>query len=304
MKKVFFTLFITANIVLVINCGSKKEDNPNPTTNTNTTTPVVMVDPITVNSCGINPTIEDLAKENWTNIWKEDFDTNLKDWKKWIGGAFNGEYQYYNGETNTTVKDGMLTITPKREFITGLENPFSNVQKSFNFTSARIESGMKFSPNGVNYKSLRISARVKTPAGIGMWPAFWVYGDAWPTNGEIDILEQDGGKPKEYSSTYHYGTSVNADQWIPSEVSSYKSDTDITTCWHIFECIWEKDRIAYLFDGKEYFQNTGRNVPAMFDKLQNIAINLAVGGNYVGNPPPESIQLNPMYVDWVRVFAK
>jgi beta-glucanase (GH16 family) len=288
---------------LLYNCGKKKDEPtpivvvPNPYVE-----PVVV--PFTVTSCGSNQTVEEVAKENWVKIYADEFDENLNNWKKWIGGAYNNEYQYYNGENNTIVKDGMLTITPKLEFVTGAEFPGSNNQKQFNFTSARIESGLKFSPNGPNYTSLRIVSRIKTPPGVGMWPAFWVYGDAWPTNGEIDILEQNGAKPKEFSSTYHYGTTVNKDEWIQSELGLFKSDTDITNCWHVYECIWEKDKIAYLFDGKEYFANTGRNVPKMYDKLQNITFNLAVGGNYVGNPAPGDIKLNPMYVDWVRVYSK
>jgi beta-glucanase (GH16 family) len=266
--------------------------------------PILVVDTFTANSCGNNQTTDEITKDGWVKIWGDEFDNNLNEWKKWIGGAFNGEYQYYNSEKNLILKDGILKITPRLESITGAENPFTTNQKNFNYTSGRIESGYKFSPNGVNYSSLRIIARIKTPTGIGMWPAFWAYGDAWPTNGEIDILEQNGANPKEFSSTYHYGDIVNQDQWIPGEVGYFKSDTDLTTCWHVYECIWEKDKLTYIFDGKEYFANTGRNVPKMFNKMQNIVLNLAVGGNFVGNPSPSNIKLNPMYVDWVRVYSK
>lgn len=27
------------------------------------------------------------------------------------------------------------------------------------------------------------------PDGCGTWPAFWMVGPSWPTNGEIDIIE-------------------------------------------------------------------------------------------------------------------
>jgi len=27
------------------------------------------------------------------------------------------------------------------------------------------------------------------PTGCGTWPAYWMCGDHWPHNGEIDILE-------------------------------------------------------------------------------------------------------------------
>jgi beta-glucanase (GH16 family) len=290
-------------LLIILACGAKKEE-PTPVVVPPVTNPPVVEEEFNAKSCGLDQMEADVTKDGWTMIFKEEFGENLKDWKIWTGGAFNNEYQYYNYDKNLSLKDGVLKITPKREFITGAENPFSTNQKSFNFTSGRIESGNKFSPKGVNYNSLRIVSRVKTPPGTGMWPAFWLYGDAWPTNGEIDILEQDGAKPTEFSSTYHYGTTVNADQWNAIDLGFYKSNDNLTRCWHLFECVWEKEKITYYFDGKEYFVNKGRNVPAMWDKMQNIVFNLAVGGNFVGNPPPANIQLNPMYVDWVRVFSK
>ncbi len=297
--------YLLASVLLIVTCSSKYE-NPN-TLNTSTATNMATAaigDPFSVNSCGENQTLEVVTKDGWEQIWKEEFDENLNQWKKWKGGAFNNEYQFYNEDKNLDVKNGMLSITPKREFIYGLENPFSNNQKSFNFTSGRIESGIKFSPKGVNYNALRMIARIKTPAGVGMWPAFWAYGDAWPTNGELDIFEQNGGIPNEYSSTYHYGKSVNNDEWIQADLGIYRTSDDLTKCWHVIECIWEKEKITYIIDGKEYFKNTGRNVPNLWDKLENIVFNLAIGGNYVENPPPGNIQLNPMFVDWVRVYSK
>jgi hypothetical protein len=163
-----FTIF--GGIVFNITACKPKKDN----------TPIVIVvpdkpkveepviDPFKTTSCGENQTMDDLTKLGWTNIWKDEFDTDLNNWKKWIGGAFNSEYQYYNGERNITLYEGIMKITPKMEPIRGVENPFSTTEKNFNFTSARIESGMKFKPNGPNYTSLRFSARIRAATGVGM----------------------------------------------------------------------------------------------------------------------------------------
>ena len=44
------------------------------------------------------------------------------------------------------------------------------------------------------------AAKIRVPYGKGMWPAWWLVGNAWlkyqlywPTVGEIDILEMVGG---------------------------------------------------------------------------------------------------------------
>ncbi|GAA6034149.1 hypothetical protein JCM8097_000720, partial [Rhodosporidiobolus ruineniae] len=41
----------------------------------------------------------------------------------------------------------------------------------------------------VNPGSLVIADFAHVPEGCGTWPAFWLYSDPWPTNGEIDVLE-------------------------------------------------------------------------------------------------------------------
>ena len=33
------------------------------------------------------------------------------------------------------------------------------------------------------------------PTGPGTWPSFWMYGDDWPNNGELDVLEGIDGLP-------------------------------------------------------------------------------------------------------------
>ncbi|MFN5885870.1 MAG: glycoside hydrolase family 16 protein, partial [Bacteroidota bacterium] len=60
------------------------------------------------------------------------------------------------------------------------------------YTSARIKTQGLF-----EQQYGRIEARIKTPTGSGIWPAFWMLGSnidsvSWPQCGEIDIMEQKG----------------------------------------------------------------------------------------------------------------
>ena len=53
-------------------------------------------------------------------------------------------------------------------------------------------------------------------------------------------------------------------------------------------------------------EDPGQYVDDMFGKTQNIALNLAVGGDYFKNPNlpnPDDIVTGSMYVDWVKVFT-
>ena len=54
----------------------------------------------------------------------------------------------------------------------------------------------------------RVEARIKLPAGQGLWPAFWMLGHTsplvrWPDCGELDIMENKGSQFSTTSSAVH-----------------------------------------------------------------------------------------------------
>lgn len=137
------------------------------------------------------------AQQCPTLIWNDEFDGTELDETKWtpqigdgcdlgICGWGNAESQYYR-RRNIQVSNGALKIKAQREDFRG---------KSF--TSARIRS------LGLGDISLaqpvRVEARVKVPAGQGLWSAVWMLPSAppltsWPRYGEIDFLEFIGREP-------------------------------------------------------------------------------------------------------------
>ena len=108
-----------------------------------------------------------------TLVWEEDFsgtDLNLADWNYETGasGWGNNESQYYRGgNRNAELDQGYLRITAKEE--THLGAPY---------TSARITTQGKQS-----FKYGRIDIRAKVPYGSGIWPALWMLGDNFSTEG-------------------------------------------------------------------------------------------------------------------------
>jgi beta-glucanase (GH16 family) len=53
-----------------------------------------------------------------------------------------------------------------------------------------------------------VEARIRVPAGQGLWPGFWALGNdvarkGWPRSGEIDIMEVIGSSPWKTHGSIH-----------------------------------------------------------------------------------------------------
>jgi beta-glucanase (GH16 family) len=235
----------------------------------------------------------------YTKIFEDDFNTDLSKWNIWTGGAFNNELQYYNAG-NLQLLNGNLIITAKKETVTGATTPFDATAKTFNYTSGRIECKTNISASSANPK-VRIVARIKLPAGYGMWPAFWSYGDPWPTQGEIDYLEAKGQEPFTYNTNYFYGRATNRNL-VKNQVGTITSNISLTDCYHVYEMIWSQNSLTSVFDGNVVETKTGSYVPNLFGKTERVVLNVAVGGNYFSNFDPAQIVTGSLYVDYVKVF--
>jgi beta-glucanase (GH16 family) len=240
----------------------------------------------------------------WSVAFSDDFEgssLNTDSWNIWTGGAFNNELQHYQA-SNLQVSGGFLNITAKKEKVTGKVDPWSNRNKTFNYTSGRIESKGLYSASTSSPK-VRIMARIKLPSGYGMWPAFWSYGDPWPTQGEIDILEARGQEPNTYYTNYFYGTQVNRNL-VSNSTSTINSNTSLQTCFHVYEVIWEQNSLTFYLDGVQVDKKTGGYVSELFGKQEKIVLNLAVGGNFFSRLITRNIVTGTMQVDWVKVLTQ
>jgi beta-glucanase (GH16 family) len=235
----------------------------------------------------------------WTKIFEDDFSTNLANWNVWQGGAYNNELQMYQAN-NLQIVNGNLGISAIKETVNGPTTPFDATPKTFNYTSGRIESLTNFSASP-NSPKIRMTARIKLPPGYGMWPAFWSYGDPWPTQGEIDILEGRGQDEFKYQTNYFYGKTAGRNLVRGAE-GFVTTDVSLQTCYHVYEVIWSQNSLAFYFDGQLVKTNSGGYVSNLFGKSERITLNLAVGGNFFSNFNPSLIQTGTMYVDWVKVF--
>lgn len=248
-----------------------------------------------------------LLKEGYVKVFEDNFSSDLSKWNIWEGGAYNNELQLYQSQ-NLSLENGNLVIRAKKEQVQGKILPGNSAQKAFGFTSGRIESKQSVSANDAT-PVVRMSARIQLALGTGMWPAFWAYGNPWPTQGEIDILEGTG-QPDNYITNYFYGknagkSDANGKLTVKKVVAPY----ELTSSFHIYELIWTKSSLTYLLDGKVVDLKSastegGEYIPEFYEKTQNVILNLAVGGDIFGPLNTADIKTGTMYVDWVKVFTK
>ena len=222
--------------------------------------------------------------------WESKFETSTSldaaTWNFETGnnnGWGNGEQQYYTTD-NTSIVDGNLLITSKRESESG-----------FNFTSSRITTQDKF-----EFTYGRIEARAKLPAGAGVWPAIWMLGSdfdevGWPKTGEIDIMEFAGNRPTTVNGTLHYpGRSGGDADGGAIEI------LDASTAFHIYTVEWSAERIWFLVDGEVYHMYEN-NADSPFNKDFFLILNVAMGGTFGGEIGAD-FQQSSMEIDYIKVY--
>jgi len=243
----------------------------------------------------------------WVLQWSDEFDGPRLDAASWnielMPDPFNEELQYYpdrpdnSPNSNILVEDGVLVIEARRE-------DFEHRK----YTSGRINTKGKR-----EFFHGRFEARIRLPAEVGMWPAFWMLGGnidqvGWPACGEIDIMEGKGRLPNWTSGALHRGPDPGSNE-ITSAAYVLPSG-DFHDEWHLFSVEWEQGQIRWYVDDT-LFQAVNKPVSSSaywpFDSGQPffLILNLAVGG-WFDTPylPPEDMEPQRLLVDYARVFQR
>jgi beta-glucanase (GH16 family) len=245
-----------------------------------------------------------LDSRNWTLTWSDEF-TGQKnqppDPKKWAfdlgqgqNGWGNGEFQTYTNRPENIGLDGNGNLV-----ITALNVPFGGA----NFSSARIKTQGLFSQ-----KYGRFEARIKTPYGPGIWPAFWMLSETitqvpWPQCGEIDILELRGQQPNTIIGTLH-GPGYSGGNPVNRFYSLLNGRFD--NDFYVYAVEWSEDKIDFFVNDYLYGSISSKDVPGewVYNTPFFMILNVAVGGNFVGFPTNQTPFPQSMTVDYVRVYQK
>lgn len=248
-------------------------------------------------------------RRNWKLTWQDEFDQadgSAPDPKKWTfstggGGWGNDELEYHtNRLENAHIEKGNLVIIAREENYTGPDGVTRN------YTSARMKTQGRFAQ-----AYGRFEARIKIPEGQGIWPAFWMLGDdmssvGWPKCGEIDVMENIGREPAVVHGSIHGPLEGKKASDLTSSFS-LPSGARFADDFHLYAVEWEPKEVRFYVDEKLFSTFTPQSPgggPWVFDHPFFVILNVAVGGDWPGNPDATTKFPKKMLVDYVRVYTR
>jgi beta-glucanase (GH16 family) len=116
--------------------------------------------------------------------------------------------------------------------------------------------------------------------------------------GEVDVMEVLGDRPNQVEQHAH---GPGLDVGGPTDLPAGQSVAD----WHTYAINWTPDRIDWQIDGRTTRSLTKAEANEsrwVFDHPFYILINLAVGGDWPGNPDPATTFPATMLIDYIRVY--
>ena len=235
-------------------------------------------------------------------IWSDDFAGNggsFPNTANWniISGylGVNDELETYQDSTTEVQLSGGETL----QLV-----PWTDSTTEYGWSSGRIESIYTLTPSDGEVTRVEASLQFGTnPTSTkqGLWPAFWMLGDAlrtgaaeWPACGELDIMEQVDGVLTGYG-TMHCDVDPGG---ICNEPSGLGASTGIPDqSWHTWRLEWDRTNsnwedqtITWSLDGTTFHQILGSQIgdsgvwAAVAQSPVYFILNMAVGGDWVSDP--------------------
>jgi len=252
----------------------------------------------------------------WTTVFSDDFAgpagsaPNPQNWFYDIGTGYGtGEIENTTNSTSNVYLDGNGDLD-----ITAIDNGGT-------WTSGRIEStrdDFEAPPGG----EMEMTASIEQPNpadGLGYWPAFWALGSpgrtggTWPTEGEIDMMEDVNGL-NEASQTLH--DSANS----PGHALMACPTTGCQTGYNTYSVIINRvdtsaEYLEFLMDGtvEDTITEASVGTTAWEDAIDHgfyIIFDLAMGGNYPDGicdctaPSSATTSGGTMSVQYVAVYEE
>lgn len=207
---------------------------------------------------------------------------------------FNSDEKQAYKASQVVVTGGSLELRAVAGATTASDGWGGSVAKSYK--SGMVQSARAFTAqNGV------FEARIKIPADVGYWPAFWLADPHQEYNAaEIDLVEwfENGGSLRPHTFA-HWG------DWrsptAPGQTGAMWSTPASGTAWHTYTVEWSRPaggtgtgRLTAYMDGVQGYTVDNWDIP---NEPLALILNLAVRAN--GTPPDDV-----MLVDYVRVWKR
>jgi beta-glucanase (GH16 family) len=234
---------------------------------------------------------------SWRLVFADEFEGQTLDETKWTtcwsyGCATTNPSIWYSA-TNVIMGNGIVRLRADNhpQFQHGRVIPYSSGMLS-------TGAGLDGSPPRFTAQYGYFEARVRVPAGRGLWPAFWMLTPAQHPP-EIDVMEVLSKEPTRVQLHYHYldGSGVVQDYGTAWD------DGDFSAGWHTFGVEWRPDAIIWYVDGVERNRYQGNYVAA---EPLYLILNLQVGGNDSWSGPADATTVFPAYydIDYVRAWQR
>lgn len=225
---------------------------------------------------------------DWKLTWSDEFTgtDSLRDWNLSTGSGWgNKQLEDYSRENVAFGPSGGLIITASRDGH-GIQCWYG----ACDYSSGRLDTkGLFQQEYGI------FAARIKLPAGHGLWPAFWMESVNPVPYGEIDVIESSNKKPSLVSGFAH-SSDINQGAYL-------QLPTPLSAGYHIYAIEWTRNSLSWLVDGRTY-GSVGIPAGGPFDQPFYLILDLAVGGNWPGAPDAATVFPAYMYVSWVHVYSR
>ncbi|TWT48616.1 family 16 glycosylhydrolase [Botrimarina hoheduenensis] len=242
---------------------------------------------------------DDFERLGWTRVWQDEFDQSTVNTGEWDvlnrRDSFNNEKQYYLDD-QVSLFDGKLRLTATNVPLDG---------KAYRSGLVRTHEEWSYG---------RFEIRADLPTTQGMWPAIWLLPRTvnWPTGGEIDIMENRGSQPFLTSSAYHWQTDPNVpccDQHRYSYSEYTATDAlgapvNFHEGFHDYAVEWEPNELRFYVDGNRHFTLVGATQRPIFDTAKSLILNLAVGGDFGGDPNGSTVFPQHFDIEYARVWQR
>ena len=209
----------------------------------------------------------------------------------------NRELQYYVDPRAGKEADALKEV-----------NPFHIKTGILSISATRAEGSQTAYTHGLPYLSgmlntsksfaLRygyIEMRARLPKGTGLWPALWLLpvSGGWPP--EIDVMEEIGNRTDRYYGSVHSNRGGSRyETVIPIDT------VDLSRHFNTFGLKWDSLTIDWYFNGLKV---ATAPTPPDLNQPMYVLINLAIGGNWAGQPDEDTLFPAHFDIDYIKAYS-
>lgn len=231
---------------------------------------------------------------NWKLLFHDEFEGTTLDTTKWRTNYPHGCWHSYNQHNELQCYQASnIVVSHRMASIQGRpEKAYCSDGRTYHYTSGLLCSAGTF-----EHTYFFAEMRAKLPKGQGIWPAFWLWASNEQRPREIDVLEVLGHDPTTVHMTYHWGS------WEKEEQDgSHYNGQDVSADFHTYGVDWSPEAIVWYIDGIE--RKRFSEAANIADEPLYLLANLAIGGDWPGDPDEKVVWPVQMQIDYIRVWEK